>query len=50
MGQVAKKHLETTGDLANVDMAKAKREYDQAYESGKHYVENLKHEKDKPKT
>lgn len=51
VGQVAKKHLETTGNLANLDMAKAKREYDQAYESGKNYVENLKNEKsDKPKT
>ena len=50
VGQVAKKHLETTGSLANVDMTKAKREYGQAYESGKDYVADLKDgKKDPPK-
>ena len=50
VGQVAKKQLETTGSLSNLDMAKAKREYNQAYENGKDFVENLGNEKpDKPK-
>jgi uncharacterized protein (DUF697 family) len=45
VGQVAKRHLETDGTLANVDLAKARREYGEAYESGKDYVENLDDEK-----
>lgn len=52
VGQVAKKHLEGGDNLANVDMAKAKREYSQAYESGKDYVADLnadKTDKDPPR-
>jgi uncharacterized protein (DUF697 family) len=41
VGRVAKGHLEKTGNLANVDLAKAKREYSTAYESGKDYVAKL---------
>jgi uncharacterized protein (DUF697 family) len=44
VGQVAKRQLETTGNLAKVDLDAAKREYSKAYESGKEYVENLKSE------
>jgi uncharacterized protein (DUF697 family) len=46
VGRVAKGHLEKSGDLANVDMAKAKREYSTAYESGKEYVANLEDDPD----
>lgn len=48
VGQVAKKHLESNG-LASADLAKAKREYGEAYEKGKDYVQKLKDDKDKPK-
>jgi uncharacterized protein (DUF697 family) len=41
VGQVAKGQLERNGSLANVDIAEAKREYRDAYESGKDYVSNL---------
>jgi uncharacterized protein (DUF697 family) len=41
IGQVAKQELERSGSLAQVDLAKAKREYNQAYETGKDYVEKL---------
>lgn len=44
IGQVAKQELERSGSLAHVDMAKAKREYNQAYETGKDYVEKLNDE------
>jgi uncharacterized protein (DUF697 family) len=44
VGQVAKGQLETSGQLAKVDMAKAKSEYSKAYESGKEFVANLKNE------
>ena len=41
VGQVAKRELETTGQLSKVDLARAKAEYSKAYETGKDYVANL---------
>jgi uncharacterized protein (DUF697 family) len=43
VGQVAKKQLEASGQLSK-DMATAKREYDEALETGKQYVSKLKEE------
>jgi uncharacterized protein (DUF697 family) len=48
VGRVAKRQLESTGSLANADLAKAKREYDSEYESGKDVVAKL-NETDDPK-
>ena len=42
VGQVAKRELESRGDLAKIDMNRAKRDYATAYESGKEVVANLK--------
>lgn len=50
VGRVAKSQLEAGNDLAKVDLDKAKRDYKQAYEDGKGYVEKMKDgDKDKPK-
>lgn len=42
VGQVAKNQLEAGENLAEVDLAKAKRDYDKAYERGKDVVEHMK--------
>jgi uncharacterized protein (DUF697 family) len=47
VGHVAKKHLESGGDLSKVDLAKAKSEYGSAYDKGKDFVTRLKNEPDK---
>jgi uncharacterized protein (DUF697 family) len=46
VGQVAKRQLENGENLANVNMADAKRDYGKAYESGKEYVANLNKEEE----
>lgn len=48
VGQVAKKQLETNGQLSKIDMARAKSEYDKAFETGKDFVSKLKNEKAEP--
>jgi uncharacterized protein (DUF697 family) len=47
VGKVARDRLESSGNLANVDMAKAKRDYGKVYESGKDYVANLDEQNDR---
>lgn len=47
VGRVARNQLEAGGNLKAVDMDKAKRDYNQAYESGKDYVAKLEKD-DKP--
>ena len=49
VGHVAKKHLESGGNLATVDLDKAKREYGSAYDRGKDFVTKLKNQPDEPK-
>lgn len=49
VGHVAKKHLDAGGDLAKVDLDKAKREYGSAYDKGKDFVTKLKNQPDEPK-
>jgi len=44
VGQVAKSEFESGGQLANIDLARAKSAYSKAYESGKDYVTKLKNE------
>lgn len=44
VGRVARTQLEASGSLAAVDLERAKREYKQAYESGKDYVSKLKND------
>jgi uncharacterized protein (DUF697 family) len=44
VGQVAKKQFETSGQLSKIDMAKAKREYDEAFDKGKDVVAKLEDE------
>jgi uncharacterized protein (DUF697 family) len=44
VGRVARTQLEASGNLAAVDLDRAKREYKQAYESGKDYVSKLKND------
>lgn len=46
VARVAKNHLEGGGSLASVDLAKAKREYGDAYDQGKEYVTTLKQQTD----
>ncbi len=49
VGHVAKKHLESGGNLATVDLDKAKREYGSAYDRGKDFVTKLKNQPDEQK-
>jgi uncharacterized protein (DUF697 family) len=46
VGKVATDHLERGGELSSVDLAKARRDYDREYASGKEYVEDLKSSKE----
>jgi len=50
VGQVAKAEFEAGGELSKIDPAKAKREYDKAFESGKDIVEKLKNDKSEDDT
>lgn len=47
VGKVARNQLEAGGSLGAVDLDKAKREYNQAYDAGKDYVTKLKDEEPK---
>ena len=42
IGHVVISHLEAGGDFLNIDLAKARGSYDEAFEQGKTYVSGLK--------
>jgi uncharacterized protein (DUF697 family) len=42
IGQVVINHLETGGNFLNIDLARARRGYDEAFEQGKTFVAGLK--------
>ena len=49
VGQVAKRHYETGGNLVDIDLASATRRYDEALERGKRVVGDLKKREDESK-